>query len=198
MLVRARLSNWSTEGYELATHPVQTSIIRAVEMWTDVAERDMTFAVDGCGVVVFGLPLVAMARAYARLVRAAARGESAPKRVVDAMLTYPFLLGGTDRFDTVMMEESNGTVLCKVGAEGIHCAAVPSMGAAVAIKVEDGAVRAQYPALLTLLQQLGALPDPLPPKLAELARKPVRNSRHEMVGEVIPYALAGLELGALK
>ena len=32
------------------------------------------------------------------------------------------------------------------------------------------------------------LPDPLPPRLMEFARKPVRNTRNEIVGEVRPLA----------
>ena len=54
----------------------------------------------------------------------------------------------------------------------------------IALKVEDGAARAQYPALLRLLQQVEELPDPLPPRLQEFARTRVRNTRGEVVGEV--------------
>jgi L-asparaginase II len=86
------------------------------------------------------------------------------------------------------MEEAPG-ILCKIGAEGVHSAAIIGTGVGVAIKVEDGASRAQYPALLALLQQLGALPDPLPLRLAELARKPVRDTRHETVGEIVVRAM---------
>ena len=43
---------------------------------------------------------------------------------------------------------------------------------------------AQFPALLSLLQQLGALPKELPPKLAEFSRRTLRNTRGEAVGEV--------------
>jgi L-asparaginase II len=55
---------------------------------------------------------------------------------------------------------------------------------AFAIKVEDGAQRAQYPAVLRLLQHLGALPNELPPSLEQFARAPVHNTRGERVGEV--------------
>ena len=54
------------------------------------------------------------------------------------------------------------------------------------VKVEDGASRAQYPSVLHLLQLLGALPERLSPRLAEYARTRVRNTRGEVVGEVLP------------
>jgi len=183
MLARARLAGWPTEGYHRVEHPVQQSIVREVERWTGESRDAMELAVDGCGVVVFGLGLEAMARAWARLAAAAAGGADVAQRVVEAMVGNPFLVGGTDRFDTVLMEEAPG-ILCKIGAEGVHCAAVLDQGIGVAVKVEDGAARAQYPALLALLQAVDALPATLPPRLAELARKPVRDTRHEIVGEI--------------
>jgi L-asparaginase II len=104
------------------------------------------------------------------------------------MLANPFLVGGTDRFDTVLMEEVPG-IVCKIGAEGVHSAAIVASGIGLAIKVEDGASRAQYPALLALLQHLGVVPASLPERLAEHARKPVRNTRHEIVGEIVVRAM---------
>jgi L-asparaginase II len=184
MLARATLAGWPTQGYERADHPVHASIFATVEAWTDVPPDQIGVGIDGCGVVVFALPLTAMARAYARLVRAASQGDAVPATLVRAMVDQPFLVGGTDRFDSVLMEESQGRILCKIGAEGVHCAALLDQGVAVALKVEDGATRAQYPALLTLLQQMDALPNPLPPRLAEFMHKPIRNTRHEVVGQI--------------
>ncbi|HRN54649.1 MAG TPA: asparaginase, partial [Gemmatimonadaceae bacterium] len=75
-----------------------------------------------------------------------------------AIRKHPQLLGGTDRFDTVMLEETQGAVITKVGAEGVHTVAVPALGIGLAVKVEDGAARAQHVAVLRALQQLSVLP----------------------------------------
>jgi L-asparaginase II len=188
MLARAQLADWPTAGYDHLDHPVQKSIVGVISEWTDVHVSDMVIARDGCGVPVFGLPLVAMARAFSRFA-AAMRGEDdVAIQIGSAMLANPFLVGGTDRFDTVLMEDAPG-ILCKIGAEGVHSACLVNAGIGIALKVEDGASRAQYPALLALLQHLGALPDPLPPRLAEISRKPVRDTRHEVVGEIIVRAM---------
>jgi L-asparaginase II len=112
------------------------------------------------------------------------RGEEIPSRIVTTLRARPFLFSGTDRFDSVLLETSEGRILPKVGAEGVHCVALLDAGIGLAVKVEDGAQRAQYAAVLRLLQYLGALPETLPPRLAEFARKPVRNTRNEIVGEV--------------
>ena len=82
------------------------------------------------------------------------------------------------------MEETDGQVLSKVGAEGVHTVAVIDEGIGVAVKVEDGAQRAQFAAVLRVLQLLGTLPEILPARLEEFAHRPLRNTRGEIVGEV--------------
>lgn len=186
MLAFARTSGWPTLGYEQATHAVQQRALSSVSHWTGVPADQIAQTVDGCGVVCFGLPLNAMARGFARLADAAKRGEEVPGRVVHAMTTRPFLVGGTDRFDTALMEETGGRILSKVGAEGVHTVAVLDEPIAFALKVEDGSIRAQHPAVLRLLQMLGALPETLPPRLASFLRAPIVNTRGEVVGEVRP------------
>jgi len=59
-------------------------------------------------------------------------------------------------------------------------------GVGIAVKVEDGAQRAQFPAVIAALQHYGALGKDLPPRLGEFLHKPLRNTRGEVVGEVRP------------
>ena len=188
MMAMARHKGWPTQGYERPDHPVQRHVLHEVALWTDLACGKIVQAVDGCGVVVFGMTLERMARAYSRFAIAAARGEEFPRRVVDAMSNHAFLVGGTDRFDSALIAETGGRVVSKVGAEGVHCAMLTERGIGVAVKVEDGAQRAQVPALLRLLQELEALPTPLSPRLADWMRRPVKNTRGESVGEVVMRA----------
>ncbi|HEY4671770.1 MAG TPA: asparaginase [Gemmatimonadaceae bacterium] len=184
MLALARKKGWATRGYERRDHNVQRAILHEISLWTGVPCGKIVQAVDGCGVVVFGMTLEQMARAYSRFAVAAARGEEYPRRVVNAMSKHPFLVGGSDRFDSALIAETEGKVISKVGAEGVHCALLPDRGIGIALKVEDGNQRAQWPALLRLLQELEALPDPVPARLREWMHKPVKNTRGECVGEI--------------
>jgi L-asparaginase II len=188
MLARAATAGWATTGYEREDHPVQHAVLGTVARWARLDPAAIGRAVDGCGVVVFSLPLVNMAAAYARLARAVVDGDPIARQVVHAMTSRPFLVGGTDRFDSVLMEETEGRVLSKVGAEGVHTVVALDQCVGIAVKAEDGAQRAQFPAVLRALQLVGALPDPLPARLAELIRRPLRNTRGEIVGEVRPAA----------
>ena len=186
MLARAHHAGWPLGGYELRDHPVQESALEEVSLWTGVPAANVIRAIDGCGVVVFGLTLEAMARAYARFTVAVARGDEIPSRIAHAITTRPFVFGGTDRFDSLVVEETGGRVISKVGAEGVHSVAIIDQNLGFTIKVEDGATRAQYPAVLRMLELLGALPEQLSPRLAEYGRTRIRNTRGEVVGELLP------------
>jgi L-asparaginase II len=186
MLAYARTEGWHTLGYETCVHPVQQRALEAVGRWTGVQPYRIVQCIDGCGVVAFGLPLSAMALAFARLAAAAARGDEVPARIVGAMRSRPFLIGGTDRFDTLLIQEANGNVIGKVGAEGVHSVAVLDRALGVAVKVEDGNARGQHPAVLRLLQLLGVLPENLSSRLAPFLNMPIVNTRGVTVGAVRP------------
>ena len=95
------------------------------------------------------------------------------------MRTRPFLIGGTDRFDSVLIEETEGRVVAKIGAEGVHSVALPEQGIGFAVKVDDGAQRAQFPAVLRFFNCSTCSRTTLPPRLEEFRRRPVRNTRGE-------------------
>jgi len=184
MLARAHTAGWHTYGYERRDHPVQRCSLKSVAHWADIEESQIGQAVDGCGVVAFALPLENMARAWSRLARAVRDNDEIPTRIVHAMRTRPFLIGGTDRFDSVLIEETDGRAVAKIGAEGVHSIAVPEQGIGIAVKVDDGAQRAQFPAVIRILQLLDVLPATIPQRLDEFFRRPVRNTRGEVVGEI--------------
>jgi L-asparaginase II len=188
MLARAHIAGWKTAGYEKRDHAVQQSCLESVAEWAGMDPEEMGQAIDGCGVVEFSTPLVNMARAWARFATAVQDEEVHPKRIHGAARDRPFLFGGSDRFDSILIEETEGQVMTKVGAEGVHAAAIPEQGIGFVIKVEDGSIRAQFPAVVRMLQYLDALPATLPPRLEEFRRRSLRNTRGECVGEIRPLA----------
>lgn len=184
MLALAKVQGWSIEGYERMNHPVQRACVAEVSSWTGVLFDDMPLAVDGCGATVMALPIDRMAIAYARWAHAARSGDKHVARVAESIVKHPRLLGGSDRFDSVLLEETNGQVIAKVGAEGVHSVAVPERGLGITVKVEDGAARAQYAAVIAALQQLDVLSGKLPARLADYVDRPIRNTRGEEVGRI--------------
>jgi L-asparaginase len=157
---------WSFEGYRLAEHPLQQELEALVSDASGA--HDMVTAVDGCGVVTFGLTLERMAASFGRLVRRELEGAD---RVVAAMTAHPALVEGPGSAATEVMQAAAGAV-AKGGAEGVLCVGLPD-GTALALKAEDGSSRPLLPAVATLI----GLPD--------LKVSSFRNSRGEAVGEVV-------------
>lgn len=188
MIAHAKSIGAPVAGYHIAGHPIQQRIAATVAKWTGLPESSIKQGVDGCGVPVFGLPLFNMALSYARLAtpgyRDSTNNSDSPQRIINAMMTHPFLVGGTGRFDSILMDACQGTVLCKIGAEGVHTAALTEQGIGIALKAECGSARAQYPALLAVLQTLGAFPNGIPEALTSFAASTILNTRGETVGRV--------------
>lgn len=174
------------DGYERPEHPIQQAYLTQIADLCGVQRSAVGIGVDGCGVPVFALPLSGMARAYALLAQPAAAGASAAAldRVARAMTSYPFLVAGTGRLCTALMQATGGRLVAKSGHEGVYGVAVRDRGWGMAVKVEDGASRAVAPAVLGSLLKLRAISlAEAEPLIAEFAG-PVKNNRNEVCGDV--------------
>jgi L-asparaginase II len=171
MLALCRAHGWASGGYRVPTHPVQHASRDVIAAAADVAIDEMPTAVDGCGVVTFALPLERMALMFSRLEQV-----DGGATVAAAMRAHPDLIRGPIAADSLLMRELEGWT-AKGGAEGLFCAAGPD-GLGIALKVEDGNMRAIRPALAAFLSRLGL-------ETGELGLVPLVNSRGEVVGEVV-------------
>jgi L-asparaginase II len=184
MLALARHHGWPTAGYTRPENPVQQRCLAEVSRWTGVPTGAIQTAVDGCGVVCFGVPLVQMALAYARVgagveVGAEAENEEPGPRVIAAMLRHPELVAGAGRPCTELMQAHPGRVVTKVGAEGLYCALLVEEGWGVALKVADGHAMAAGGAIAAGRAERG-----LGPRPTALGPRPNVNTRGETVGEL--------------
>jgi len=187
MLCLAISEGWPTEGYQHRDHPVQQLMRSTVAEMCSMAVQEVHVGIDGCSVPVFGVPLVRMARAYARLAMATDVGdtrERALHRIVVAMTRYPRLTAGAGRFSAVLMESLNGRIVAKGGAEGLECAGIGSRGLGLAVKCEDGHGRAVGPAVVELLDACGLLEPSETARLAEMRRPAMTNYAGLVVGEI--------------
>jgi L-asparaginase II len=100
------------------------------------------------------------------------------------------MVAGTGRFDTRVMERLGERVFCKVGAEGVYCAAFPEQGLGVAIKMDDGNnARAVEVAMAALLRTLvPAAGDEQAALLDALSNVTLRNWRGIEVGRLTAQA----------
>jgi L-asparaginase II len=128
-------------GYVKPEHAVMREVTAALEATTGHDLARTAVGVDGCSIPTFAIPLRKLAHAFARVgtgVGLRPGHARAAARLREAVAKAPFMVAGTGRFDTVVMERLGPRVFCKVGAEGVYCAALPEQGLGVAIKVDDG------------------------------------------------------------
>lgn len=138
-------------GYIKVEHPLQRDYVTpAIEEACGVALDGREAGVDGCGIPVWSLPMDRLAAGWSGLT-----ADPAGQRLIGAMIGHPFLVAGSGRCCTRVMEAGAGSVVVKTGAEGVYCGAHRDSGLAWAVKARDGAQRAAEAALLWLMADLG-------------------------------------------
>jgi L-asparaginase II len=204
MLLTAVHLGLSTEDYYKPEHPIQRQIISIFSALGGL-DREPAVAIDGCSAPTFGVPLKSLAMALARFVshgsgaedgwagvdKLPARFSEAAKRITSAMIEYPEMVGGSNRFDTDLLRAARGKLICKVGAEAVYSIGVlPTSrfprGLGIAIKIEDGAYRALGAVVVETLAQLKILGSSELAELARYHRPVIENRRGIKVGEVRP------------
>lgn len=129
------------QGYVRPDHPVMREVSAALQAATGFDLRQAPVGTDGCSIPTFGVPLQHLAHAFARVgsgVGLSADHARAARRLRQAVAASPFFVAGSGRFDTRVMQRFGERVFCKVGAEGVYCAALPAQGLGIAIKMDDG------------------------------------------------------------
>jgi L-asparaginase II len=183
MLASAKALGAPLETYLDPGHPVQQRIRAVVEEFGRAPREAIHYGVDGCSAPNPALPLAAMARSFAALVTSA---DPQARAVIEAMTQDPFLIGGTDRFDTRLMEVTKGRLLAKGGAAGAHCTADRRSGAGVAVKLASGDGTWTAVAVMAALERLEWLGAAEREALDSFARPTLRNHKRVAVGTVRP------------
>lgn len=185
MIALAIHLGWDPVDYHAPDHPVQQRMLHEVVRWSGRPAAEIPVAVDGCGVSCFAVGLDEMAASFGRFTAAGSDGGTAGT-IIDAMVAHPFMVGGTGRTCTDVMEVAAGRVWVKLGAEGVYGGGLPESGLGFAIKVSDGGRRAVEVALVRTLECLGVLDGSAVDALAKHGRPEVTNTRNEVVGEIRP------------
>ena len=191
MLVFAKHVDADLATYDAIDTPIQQQILEMISLFTEIPVKEIKTGIDGCAAPNFALPLSAMAKSFINLISPPetfpAEIRSACSRIVSAMTSFPELIGGVERLDTMLMQAAEGKIISKVGADGVWlCAVLPSekwpSGLSIALKVEDGDDRRARPVVaVELLKRFEILSaDDLP----ELSPMAIKNRRGDVVGRI--------------
>jgi len=181
------------KGYVRPDHSVQRRIKGVLEEMMGVSLPEAARGVDGCSIPTYAAPLAGLATAFARFgsgARLSRDRAAAATRLREAVAAEPFMVAGSRRFDTIVMQALGDKVFTKTGAEGVYCAVLPEQGLGIALKCDEGAGRAAEAVMASLILAFVPLSDDQRRLLASHADKPITNwngietGRLRVVGEL--------------
>jgi L-asparaginase II len=175
MLAAARRWGAPLETYLEPGHRLQKANAAAVARCCGV--RGVKLGTDGCSAPNFAVPLEAMARGIA----AFAVGEGPERRLREAMMAHPVMVG---RPCVSVMSAAPGRVVSKAGAEGVYLAGFPESGVGVALKALDGASRPLLHVLAAVVRELRLLPKAELAALSKAADPVLKNHAGLVVGDL--------------
>jgi L-asparaginase II len=185
MLTTARFLEEETHGYIEREHPSQKRWMDVLGEMADLDMHRLPWSRDGCGIPVIAMPLKSIATAFARIAvpddLSAARG-SAINRITAAIAANPFMVAGSGRLCTEIMELTGRRVIVKTGADGVYTAALMDKNLGVALKIDDGKSEAAQVAILAVLTKLDSLHVAELEALAQRCRMPITNTRGVLTG----------------
>ncbi len=145
------------EGYLDPASRAQTAVHRAVVEMTGVDESLVSTAIDGCSAPTFRLPLAGLATGFARLATPdglAPERRAACERMLTAVKRHPDLIAGSSkRICTDIARASGGALFPKVGAEAVYAVGQVGKDRALAVKIDDGGLRALHATVVALLER---------------------------------------------
>ncbi|MBR1942536.1 asparaginase [bacterium] len=171
MLALCLKHGWDIKDYDKIEHPVQQLIKNKIYDLCEVETEDYPETKDGCGVPVFSMPLKNMHDGYLNLFN-----STKYEIISKAFLEYPHIIGGKDRLDTVIMQNSENLV-AKVGADGLCIVVNLEEAECVVVKMLDIDPKAREITILTILKKLNWADIPCDNK--------IRTLHGEVVGEMI-------------
>ena len=147
MLGLCKLKGWDIENYDDPNHPLQAEIKKRIYALCNLKQQ-YPITKDGCGVPICSMPLANMVQGYLNLF--CSPEYSAIK---DAFLNNPYIIGGENRTDTKILENSKN-VIAKVGAGGLCIVINLDIEEGFVVKICDANMQAREVATIDLINNL--------------------------------------------
>lgn len=120
-LALCKENGWDIETYDSIDNPLQQKVKDKISDLCEVEQNNNIYPYsitkDGCGVPILAMPLRNMLKGFANLFC-----DDKYEKIKNAYLENPYIIGGMNRLDTEIIQNSEGLV-AKVGAGGL-CAVV--------------------------------------------------------------------------
>lgn len=147
MLGLCKMKGWDLATYDSPDHPLQVAIKKRIYELCKVA-KEYPVTTDGCGVPIVSMPLTNMLHGYLNLFC-----NPKYKKIKNAFLNHPYIIGGEDRTDTKIIEYSEN-IVAKVGAGGLCVVVNTKTEEAFVVKIADCDMKARELVVCQILKNL--------------------------------------------
>ncbi len=161
--------------YTEETHSLQQALISEIKKLLDLEKNiSLDIATDGCGVPTFHLSLKDMARLFVKTI-----ANPDYEMIYAAMSQHPYIIGGKDRIDSLVMAKRPKELIAKGGPEGLMLILNLKREEVLLIKIIDGSSRAKSIITKGFLEYLAWLD-----KDEILVEEEILNSQGLIVGNI--------------
>lgn len=178
--------NQPNKDYLNPKSKVQQAVKQVCAEMYEYPESKMSTALDGCSAPIFSMPVYNQAVAYKNLVNKNldSNRKNACKQILTAVAANPFMLAGTKRYCTELMQVFGDKLIGKTGAEGVFNLAIIEEEIGVAIKIDDGKMQPQYFVAQQFLNKSGFFKPEKLAKLSSYIEAPVLNFNKLQTGVI--------------
>lgn len=170
MLGLCVMNGWDKYSYDDVNHPLQKLIKQKIYELCEV-KKEYPITTDGCGVPIHSMPLYNMIKGYLNLFC-----DPTYKKITDAFLNNPYIIGGEDRTDTKIIKNSEN-IIAKVGAGGLCAVVNVEKEEGFIVKIDDTNMQAREILVVDLLKNLHWANIPVDKSITTISGK--------VVGEIV-------------
>lgn len=147
MLGLCKLKDWDISTYDNINHPLQQAIKNKIYELCEL-KTEYPVTKDGCGVPICSMPLENMVKGYINLFC-----NQKYEKIKNAFLDNPYIIGGENRTDTKIIQNSNN-LIAKVGAGGLIIVVNIESEEGFALKICDANMEAREAVAIDLINNL--------------------------------------------
>lgn len=199
MLALCQLINVPITDYINPNHAIQQLILEYVAKIYEYPRAKMVTALDGCSAPIYSIPVINQAIGFKNLVsnNYDEKLANACKIMIEAVGKYPFMVAGSKRYCTDMMQITAPKIIGKTGAEGVFCMSLPEQKLGVCIKIDDGKMLPQYNVAQAFVEATGFFNQETLKLLHHYLQETLTNFNKFTVGEIkaVDGLFDGLKIG---
>ncbi|MCD7878752.1 MAG: asparaginase [Candidatus Gastranaerophilales bacterium] len=182
MLAICKHNNFDISNYNDINHPLSEIVINKVCSLCETKKSEIVISKDGCGLPVAAVTLEQLGKGFLNLFL-----DPKYKKIKDAFLNYPYLIGGKQRLDSEIINISNNLV-AKVGACGLCVVVNLDKKECIVVKIADSNMEARTNVVTQALLQIKWLDtnNVFSSRLNNIYNGEIKSQYGEILGSIMP------------